>query len=127
MREQPLSRDDLLEICRRSIVNVHRWGNTLDSGYAQTQIGRCWALLSAGCDFRIMTAQQGDPSVWCTQALRIGVEVDVRIAGTVDSCEEVFLLPTRRVLNVANGGDWLYVTRADLFENPTDKQPRETP
>jgi len=47
-----VSREDLISICERAIVPESEWENR-DSPEAQQQVGRCWALLRAGCPFSV--------------------------------------------------------------------------
>lgn len=47
------TREELIAICEAAIVPESEW-NDRDSYGAQFQVGECWALLRAGCEFEIL-------------------------------------------------------------------------
>lgn len=82
-----------------------RWRDR-DSGGAQRQLGEALALLSAGCEYRILRQKGGletnDNTVW--------LEIEWKGFGYFDwgggLDDDTFYLPTRARLDRANGGDW---------------------
>jgi len=51
-----LTREYLIALCERAIVNVEKWSNR-DTPSAQEKVGTAWALLKAGCEWH----SAGDP------------------------------------------------------------------
>lgn len=103
----PEERAELIAICEASSVPESAWSDR-DSYGAQFQVGQCWALLRAGCDFRIHAAED-DPSpdadtIWVTtygegfQRFEHGNDVDKE--------KELHYLPTRARLAAVAGKDW---------------------
>lgn len=101
-------RAELLAICEAAIVPEHAWHDR-DSYSAQFQVGECWALLRAGCDFRIhMPGDDPAPdedTIWLTtygegfQRFEIGTDAEKEA--------ELHYLPTRaRLAAVGPGKDW---------------------
>jgi len=100
-------RELLIRLCERSIVNVKSWSNR-DSHISQTKVGTLWALLKAGCEFRIMdrdsdaNCKTNDQTIW--------VEVsEIPDFGHMDAggekATETFYLPTPKRL-AERSGDW---------------------
>lgn len=98
------SRDDLLAICERAFVPQAKWHDR-DSSAAQRQLGECYALLKAGCDFSI--SRDG---LLITDARTIWVTVTWEGFGHFDwggpLDVETFYLPTSHRLNERDGKDW---------------------
>lgn len=46
------TREDLIKICELAIVNEEDWEDR-DTERSQQNIGVCWVLLKAGCDFEV--------------------------------------------------------------------------
>ena len=46
------NREKLIKICEKAIVDISKWSNR-DSPSAQINIGKCWALLKAGCEYNL--------------------------------------------------------------------------
>ena len=46
------TREQLIEICERAVVDVCKWSNR-DSPEAQEKVGQAWAALKAGCTYSI--------------------------------------------------------------------------
>lgn len=44
------SRDNLVAICEAAVVNVEKWSNR-DSPLSHENLGLCWVMLKAGCEF----------------------------------------------------------------------------
>ena len=96
------TREELIALCERAIVAEDLWSNR-DSATAQQKIGRCWALLKAGCEFVIT-----DPKD------RFG-SINLDITYTGFNCfelgegyedEDSFYIPTAEKLDAVNGKDW---------------------
>lgn len=95
------TRKDLIKICKKSFVNQKLWKNR-DTAEAQQKAGSCLALLSAGCDFKILTEgdlKTDDQTIW----LEIYFEGFASFEGGSLE-EETFYLPTE--LRLSDGGDW---------------------
>lgn len=101
------TREDLIAICEKAVVPVDKWRNR-DSASAQTQLGKCWALLSAGADFTVSQTgtSTGGRTIWLDiewpgfKAFEYGsADRDVWESGT-------FYLPTPARLAEADGKDW---------------------
>lgn len=97
------TRDELVAICERAIVAEDAWRDR-DSAGAQMQIGQAWALLAAGCEFDIESAD--DETIWIEVHPRgfMTFECGVEDAGTADW--QTFYLPTPQRLDAAAGTDW---------------------
>lgn len=99
------TRDDLLAICQAAFVPQEKWRNRDTSG-AQRQLGECYALLKAGCDFRILRGGRyldtDDRTIWVEVEFR-GFRYFDHDGGTED---ETYYLPTRERLERAAGRDW---------------------
>ena len=98
------TRENLIQLCERGIVNHVDWSNR-DSSSAQMQLGKCWALLKAGCSFDIRTSGScatDEHTIW----------LDIRFPGfgyfesSESYEEELFYIPTELRLTNSNGGDW---------------------
>lgn len=99
------SRDDLLAICERAFVPETRWFNR-DSASAQRQLGECYALLKAGCNFVVQRGDDGcstdDHTVWVEVACKGFAHMDYD--GPLD--RETYYLPTAARLDDRDGRDW---------------------
>jgi hypothetical protein len=107
-----LTREELISICEAAIVPYEKWHNR-DSPHSQERVGVCWALLRAGCEFRILThpAHQGDGCV--TDADTIWLEITHATFMSIECGrdeepweDETFYLPTRKRLADRAGRDW---------------------
>lgn len=100
-----LTREALIDICERAIVPHDRWSDR-DTPGAQEGVGKAWAFLKAGCEFRVMTKGKycvtGERTIW--------IEIDHDDFGVIDwggpGETETFYLPTHSRLEQANGSDW---------------------
>lgn len=101
------SRENLIRICEAAVVSVNEWRNR-DSPSSQEKVGLCWAMLRAGCDFKVTTEGSGgcvtnDKTIW--------LEMDWPSFNTFEyghgeyHREETFYLPTPERLRVSSG-DW---------------------
>jgi len=53
------TREELIALCEAALVPESEWRNR-DSAGAQRQIGEAWALLRAGCPYRILPGTDDD-------------------------------------------------------------------
>ena len=109
------TREELIDICERAIVPEEKWRNR-DSEKAHVQVGECWALLRAGCEFEVLYCPGGSTStdhetIW----LRTYSQGFNYFEGgwSLDDEDprdylrkELHYLPTPKRLDQANGGDW---------------------
>jgi hypothetical protein len=96
-----MNRDELIALCEKAIVNESLWSDR-DSSSAQRQIGELWALLKAGCEFKL--EKNESPGTHSVLVRFNGFSHWVWDKTTKD--EDVFYLPTEAKLERANGGDW---------------------
>lgn len=99
--KEDYTREELIDICEKSIVPEFHWSNR-DSHEAHLNIGSCWALLKAGCDFRVLTS-----GILSTDDRTIWLEIDAKgftcfEGGAKQS--ELYYLPT--IERLSKGGDW---------------------
>ena len=99
-----LTREGLISLCERGVVNVEAWRNR-DSEGAQRQLGEAWALLRAGCEFDFdeeMIDNSGGKIVW--------VIIHRPGFATVDwggPWEDThYYLPSNERLHAVGGKDW---------------------
>lgn len=104
MTNKTYDRSELLAICEDAFVLQEDWSNRDTSG-AQIQLGQCYALLKAGCEFVVIrggSLATTDHTIW--------VEVEFNgfsyfdYGGSTD--DETFYLPTRARLEQVAGKDW---------------------
>jgi hypothetical protein len=99
------TRDDLIAICERAFVPHAKWSDR-DTAFAQRQLGECYALLRAECDFIICRGEHDlktdDKTVW--------VEITYRGFGNFDYDGDwdvdTFYVPTIARLDQRDGQDW---------------------
>lgn len=106
-----LTRDTLISICEKSIVDVTKW-ESRDCSMSQELIGKLWALLKANCQFEILFEDglcTNEETIW----IRVwwpkfihfdGVDFDLN--NKEDLHSENFYLPTIFRLAQVNGSDW---------------------
>lgn len=100
-----MTRDELLALCERGFVRQDAWGNR-DSAAAQRQLGECYALLRAGCEFTV------EPEVkygahWVTVSFRGFGYFEGTYDGRGELDDERFYVPTAERLDRAGTGqDW---------------------
>lgn len=98
-------RSELIAICQRAFVPESKWGNR-DSSGAQIQVGECLALLSAGCEFKVLDDKDlktDDRTIWLEVAYR-GFSYFEEGEGRE---RNTFYLPTTSRLNsIGPGNDW---------------------
>jgi hypothetical protein len=99
------TREDLVAICERGFVPEDSWTDR-DSSDAQRQLGQCYALLRAGCEFEVL---QGKYDLK-TDEHTIWVELTFKGFGYFDYdgdlSRETFYLPTVARLDARAGKDW---------------------
>lgn len=105
MKKKTYTREFLIEICEKAIVHHSKWRNR-DTFSSQCGLGKAWALLKAGCDFKVMNDKKNPP---VTDDCTIWIEIyatgfDYFEGGGIE--EETFYLPTLSRLKKENGNDW---------------------
>ena len=103
-------RDELVGICEAAIVPMDHWHDR-DSAGAHEQVGRAWALLRAGCPFRVRWEPEHDGDGCVTSEGTVWVAIEWRGFQSFENGrewdqEETFYLPTRKRLAEAGGKDW---------------------
>lgn len=105
------SREQLVEICEKAVVPVEHWLDR-DTPSTQEKIGTAWALLKAGCEFKVCYAPENATETrgcW-TDEYTIWIEITYPTFGTFDwgADHEVdtFYLPTLERLAERAGKDW---------------------
>jgi hypothetical protein len=54
MAKVDYTREEIIALCDKAIFDVAEWSNR-DHPQAMIQVGKCWALLKAGCQFKVIT------------------------------------------------------------------------
>ncbi|MGX7926483.1 hypothetical protein ACWPMX_07905 [Tsuneonella sp. HG094] len=112
------SRGELIAICESAIVPQAKWRDR-DSESAHCQLGKCWALLRAGCEFQVLyepNSRSGlstdDLTIW-VETLSEGFDYfeswampGDAAARRADLRRETHYLPTPKRLKNAAGEDW---------------------
>lgn len=101
------TREELIAICEASIRPESVWHDR-DSERAHRQVGEAWALLKAGCEFRILN-EVGERHSLVTDEKTIWVEIDSKGFDYFEMHEmrtDHFYLPTRARLEQRGSGDW---------------------
>lgn len=110
--DKEYSREELIKLCEKAIVLEKNWIDR-DSSYSQKEIGEAWALLKAGCDFRILREGCG-----CTQSDEKTIWIEINYCGVgyfegsgdlekpAGKESETYYIPTEKRLKEANGDDW---------------------
>jgi hypothetical protein len=105
MTQPEYSRDNLIEICERAFVPQSHWSNRDTSG-AQKQLGECYALLRAGCGFRIIRGSDlrtDDRTIWLEVESQGFAHFDYDGGEDYDT----YYLPTpERLESSGPGNDW---------------------
>jgi hypothetical protein len=101
------SRQDLIKICEKAIVDVSKWDDR-DTPITQQQVGIVWALLKANCIFEIEKVDAG--TIWLyiyAPSFRhydCGEDFDINNKDQLD--KEYFYLPTLERLKANKNQDW---------------------
>lgn len=103
MSDPAYAREELISICEDAIRPEAVWHNR-DSEAAHRQLGECWALLKAGCEFEVdLTFHRAgnDQTIWvCTTSKGFQwFEIHEMRDGH-------FYLPTRKRLAERGDEDW---------------------
>lgn len=106
------TREKLIEICESANVKESEWLDR-DTPKAQMSLGECWALLKAGCDFRVLT-KEINPTGLFTNEKTIWIEIKHETFNSMELGDEdedyrkseLYYLPTEARLKSAAGGDW---------------------
>lgn len=53
------TREEMIALCDKAIFDVADWSNR-DHPEAMVQVGKCWALLKSGCQFKIITEDENN-------------------------------------------------------------------
>lgn len=115
MAAKSYTREELIALCEAALVPEERWHDR-DSHSAQVQVGECWALLRAGCDFKVITRRDGCDKV-VTDAKTVWLYTYARGFNWHECWSdendrddfrtaELHYLPTAKRLREAAGGDW---------------------
>lgn len=105
-----ISRDELVALCEAGIVPEEKWSNR-DSYSSQTKLGMAWALLKAGCDFKVLYADPESPS-WSLGTDEDTIWIEIYSKGFhyfewgEGKEEDTFYIPTRKRLKSRKGRDW---------------------
>lgn len=113
------TRKELIEICESAIVSQNKW-NDRDSASSQIDIGKCWALLKAGCKFEISTKDNEKISQCITDDKTIWIQFWVKdfcwfdtldadsseLPDGIKNSDYFFYLPTKKRLEESKGKDW---------------------
>lgn len=95
------TREQLIELCERGIVPESEWRNR-DSSGAQQQLGKAWALLRAGCAFRVADSPRSDANTWWIEFTFKGFNYFE--VGELE--EDTRYIPTAARLDAHGGSDW---------------------
>jgi len=96
------NREDLLAICERAFVPEEKWSNR-DSSAAQRQLGECYALLRAGCEFYVH--EDDRQTLWVSVEF-YGFDSFEWGLDEVPRESEQYYLPTAERLDARDGKDW---------------------
>lgn len=104
------TREHLISICEKAIVNVEKWKNR-DTPSSQINIGKAWALLKSGCKFMVINdgLLKSDHNtiwlkIWYPGYINFEEGFDLNDTETIDY--ENFYLPTLKRLDVCKDQDW---------------------
>lgn len=110
------TREDLIKICELAIVNEEDWEDR-DTESSQQQVGICWALLKAGCDFEVTYEKLDDEdrnrcitdedTIWLYIYSKGFMWFECAEDNSRDYKEKIHIyLPTMKRLAEAKGKDW---------------------
>lgn len=105
-------REELVALCEMAIVPIAQWHDR-DSAGAQEQIGKAWALLRAGAEFKVRVRDRrlpeeatgcwtDDQTIWIDATWPGFRHFDWGGAPETD----LFYIPTQKRLIERAGGDW---------------------
>jgi hypothetical protein len=105
------TRDNLIDISKKSIVHVSKWGNR-DTPSAQEWVGKLLALLSAWCSFKVLNEWNlvtDDHTIWIEVYYPQFSHFDWDLFDLNDIStlwQETFYLPTKQRLKECKWEDW---------------------
>lgn len=107
------TREEIINICEHAIVPEKHWSDR-DSQASQSKIGEVWALLKAGCKFKVLVQDSSikGPQLCTTDNRTVWIEINSEGFMYHEMAEEeykdkdTFYLPTWERLESAKGKDW---------------------
>lgn len=99
------TREELIEICEKAIVQEKDWHDR-DSESSQRNVGECWALLKAGCDYEITDDTGKNTILLCVYSKGFMWFEDWGEDRDNSKEKHRYYLPTPKSLEEANGKDW---------------------
>lgn len=99
MEKHKYTLEELIDICEKAFVKESDWKNR-DTEEAQCQLGECYALLKAGCEFEIKE-ETDDKTIWLVVYSKGFMYFE---GGNKE--EHEYYLPTYKRLESAEGKDW---------------------
>lgn len=107
MARTDYSREELVAICEQAVVPESKWCNR-DSPGAHEQLGLCWVMLKAGCDFDVHPAGDSgcftnERTIWVTVYWKNFCAFEY---GSRERDDKTFYLPTPASLEKNQGRDW---------------------
>ena len=100
------TRAELIRLCRDAIVHVKRWRNR-DTPITHAQLGVCWALLTADCEFFVHTGtgdcKTDERTIWLT--ITRPTFSTFEYGGGYEKSESYYL-PTPQRLKESEHKDW---------------------
>jgi hypothetical protein len=110
------TRAELIDICERARVLEIHWSDR-DSESAQRQVGECWSLLRADCEFEVLyepgeSCSTDDQTIWVrTYSKGFNYFEGCGHGDSEEECrecmrKELHYLPTHKRIAEANGRDW---------------------
>ena len=102
IRVQKNSREFLIDLCEKSIVQEDEWDNR-DTPESQMNVGKLWALLKCGCDFK--AEFEGDGKTINVEVVHEGF-MSMEGPSTYSKDTDYFYLPTPERLIEMDGTDW---------------------
>lgn len=97
------TREDLIALAERGIVPESKWADR-DSAGAQMQLGKAWALLRAGCEFRFASSPEQTEDTHWVEITYQGFQYVEQGEGFEET--DTFYLPTASRLERKAGHDW---------------------
>ena len=107
-----MTREELIAICEKATVPQSKWWDR-DSAGAIQQMGMAWALLKAGCEFRVIKEDNATDiekvSNTITDEKTIWIDITYKGFRAFEGGDEemtTFCLPTKERLKQVDGDDW---------------------
>lgn len=109
-----VTREDLIALCEAAIVHESKWADR-DSASAHAQLGELWALLKAGCEYRIRDAKKDgdcrtdDRTIWLdvlTEGFRAHEYAENAKERREYRDSETYYMPQPGRIDFKNGSDW---------------------